>query len=168
MTNILTAAEAANTLRTDSTDPAMLDLLAQVDAYIRGATGRDWTADATIHPVAKGAARMLLALNYDNPSQMGLGHGMLPQGLTAMLTQLESMAARYKTFHGISGSGGVWLKGAVLGDTVSTLTGLIGTSGDRRADFESVITVSDQIQQLSTSDLSDNYYRVYLTPVSDL
>ena len=48
MANILTAAEAANVLRCLTTDAAMLQLLPQVDKYIKTATGRDWTADTTI------------------------------------------------------------------------------------------------------------------------
>ena len=43
MTNILTAQQAANALRCDPTDVELLDLLPQVDSYLRNATGRDWT-----------------------------------------------------------------------------------------------------------------------------
>ena len=55
MANILTTAEAANFVRTDTSDAVMLMLLPQVDEFIKRATGRDWTADATINPVAKAA-----------------------------------------------------------------------------------------------------------------
>ena len=93
MTNLLTPAEAANTLRTDVDDPAMLDLLAGVDEYIRHATGKDWTADEPIHPTAKSAARMLLVLWYDNPSGFMPGGAVeLPAGLNALLSQLEAKA----------------------------------------------------------------------------
>ena len=92
MTNILTSAEAANALRTTTTDPAMLDLLPQVDAYINNATGRDWTADQPIRPEAKSAARMLLVMWHEAPGMIGQGITSLPFGLAAALCQLESVA----------------------------------------------------------------------------
>jgi hypothetical protein len=93
MSNLLTPAEAANTLRTDADDPAMLDLLDGVDEYITHATGKDWTTDETIHPTAKSAARMLLVLWYDNPSGFLPGSAVeLPPGLNALLSQLEAKA----------------------------------------------------------------------------
>lgn len=92
MANILTAAEAANTLRTDASDPAMLDLLAGVDAYICNATGRDWAADNPVQPTAKAAARMLLVMWYENPAMLASGLGALPFGLSAALVQLEALA----------------------------------------------------------------------------
>lgn len=91
MANILTAAEAANTLRCDETDPAMLDLLPSVDAYIRMATGRDWAADNPVRAEAKSAARMLLTMWHENPAMLGQA-GSLSFGLQAALLQLETLA----------------------------------------------------------------------------
>jgi methionine-rich copper-binding protein CopC len=91
MTNILTAAEAANVLRCLTTDALMLQLLPQVDDYIKTATGRDWTADSSIYPKAKAAAQMLLAMWHENPSMTG-NAGALQGGLSACLTQLEAQA----------------------------------------------------------------------------
>jgi methionine-rich copper-binding protein CopC len=91
MTNILTAAEAANVLRCLTTDALMLQLLPQVDDYIKTATGRDWTADTTIEPKAKAAAQMLLTMWHENPSMTG-NAGALQGGLSACLTQLEAQA----------------------------------------------------------------------------
>ncbi len=92
MANILTPSEAANVLRTEVTDALLLDLLPQVDAYIREATGRDWAADTPIHPEAKSAARMLLVMWYENPAMLGSGISSLSHGLSAALTQLEAKA----------------------------------------------------------------------------
>jgi hypothetical protein len=92
MTNILTAAEAATVLRTVETDPAMLQLLPQIDAYIETATGRDWTADDPIHEIAKAAARMLLVRWYEDPGGLGQSQGLLPQSCSAVLGQLEAIA----------------------------------------------------------------------------
>ena len=166
MANILTASEAANVLRTDEDDQLMLDLLGQVDGYIRRATGHDWTIDDPVLPEAKSAARILLVRWHEDPG--ALAGQALTFGQAAALVQLESLAMRYKTFLGGTGAGAVSCPGARVGDTVQTLIGVIGAAGDQSAAFESVITVDDQIQQLSGSDLSDNWYRAYLVPVEGL
>jgi hypothetical protein len=90
--NILTAAEAATVLRTVDTDPAMLLLLPQIDAYIETATGRDWTLDDPIHEIAKAAARMLLVRWFEDPGGLGQSQGLLPQSCSAVLGQLEVIA----------------------------------------------------------------------------
>lgn len=167
MANILSAAEAANVLRCDVTDAAMLQLLPLVDSYIKNGTGRDWTADTTIHPMAKAAAQMLLVMWYEDPGMLGRFRNFgqtapLSFGLTAALAQLEALAAQYKTFVGSNGAGACVLSGAQIGDSVSSLIGLVGVTGDQHAAFESVITVADQIQQVASGDLSANWYRAYL------
>lgn len=167
MANILSASEAATVLRCASDDPIMLAMLSGVDAYIRRATGRDWTADAAICEEAKSCARMLLVQWHENPGMTG-SEGSLSFGLAACLTQLQAMALEYIEFYGRDGAGAVLLPGAHKGDTVSSVTGLIGATGDQSASFEAVITVSGQIQQVSTSDLSDKVYRVKLTPPGEL
>jgi len=97
MPNILTAAEAAIVLRVDATDPAMLQMLPMVDAYIKNATGRDWTADTTIEPMAKAAAQILLVQWYETPGMLGQGITTLAAGLTACLVQLEARALELET-----------------------------------------------------------------------
>jgi hypothetical protein len=92
MTNILTAAEAALVLRTEIADPVMLQYLPLTDAYIKNASGRDWTADTTIEPIAKAAAQILLVQWYENPAMLGQGLATLGAGLTACLLQLEAKA----------------------------------------------------------------------------
>lgn len=168
MTNILTAAEGANALRCDVSDPEMLDLLPQVDRYIINATGHDWTADATINATAKAAARMALVMWHEDPGMLAQRNATLPDGLRFVLTQLEATAGEYQEFQGGNGAGGVALPDASLGDTVDALTGLIGISGNLAAAFESVISVDQQIQQLSAADLSKNWYRAHLTPARHL
>ena len=163
---ILTPAEAANTIRSSADDPAMLDLLPSVDEYIKNATGRDWASDATIHQTAKSAARILLATWYDNPAMQMVSTAPFPASLTSALTQLEALALQYKNFAGRNGAGAIPLLGAEVGDTVESLVGLIGASGDQSALFESVISVAGEIQQLSLDDLSAKYYRALLVPVS--
>jgi hypothetical protein len=168
MTNILTAAEASNVLRCETTDALMLNLLPAVDNYIRTATGHDWTADSPIVETAKSAARMLLVMWHENPSMSVSGNSALNFGLSAALAQLEAQALRYKTFEGEEAAGAVDLHGACVGDTVSALIGVVGATGDQHALFEDVITVKGQIQQLSTSDLSGKFYRAYLVPAESI
>jgi hypothetical protein len=167
MTNILTTAEAANALRCETTDPAMLDLMASVDAYIRNATGHDWTADSPVNPTAKSAARMLLVKWHEDPAMIGSANA-LNFGLSATLTQLEAEALRYVTFEGSSGAGAISLPGAGVGDTVQSLVGVVGVSGSQVTAFETVVTVKDQIQQVSTSDLTGKFYRAYLVPAQSI
>jgi hypothetical protein len=90
--NILTVTEASNALRTSADDPNLLDLLPQVDSYIQNATGRDWTQDSPIHPVAKAAARMLLVMWHEDPAMMAQRNAPLSFGLSACLLQLEVIA----------------------------------------------------------------------------
>jgi len=168
--NILTPNEATNYVRTEATDPALLMLLPQVDAFIQRATGRDWTADNPVNEVAKAAAGMLLTQWYDNPAMIG-SEGVMPFGLTGTLTQLEAEALKYRTYqiYGANGAGGIAIDGALIGDDVIKLVGVYGSSGDQSAKFESEISVCGQIQQLNGGDLSENLYVVILkSPVDDV
>lgn len=166
MTNILTAAEAAAVLRTEATDTMLLALLPQVDAYIRNASGRDWTADSSINPAAKSAARMLLVLWHEDPGVLsGSGAATLGFGLTATLTQLEALARRYHRFAGLNGAGGIALADVEIGDDVTAVIGIRGVTGDQSAQFESAITVDGYLQQTSTADLSANWYEALIVPV---
>lgn len=167
-TYILTAAEAATVLRCTETDEDMLALLPIVDGYLKNATGHDWAADSPINPTAKSAARILITLWHENPGMIGNSTISLDIGLRSVLVQLEALALRYKEFKGRDGVGPLELIGASIGDSVSSLTGIIGETGDQSSKFEEVITVKDEIQQVSESDLSDCYYRVYLLPLHEL
>jgi hypothetical protein len=166
--NILTAQIAANALRCATDDPEMLDLLPQVDAYILNATGWDWSTDVPINPTAVAAARLLLVMWHEDPAMMAQRNAPLSFGLTACLAQLEALAHNHLTFQGRSGPGKCTLVGAMPGDTVTSLTGLIGCNGDQASLYEAVITVEDEIQQITTADLSKNWYRVLITPVGSL
>ena len=168
MANILTAAEAAIVLRTSASDAAMLALLPLVDSYLKNASGHDWAADTTIRPEAKAAAQMLITMWYENPGMTASGITTLNFGLQAALVQLEALAESYREFLGRNGAGGCVMTGAKVGDTVSTLVGIIGITGSQVASFETVITVDDQIQQLSSSDLSTKWFRAFIVKPGEL
>ncbi len=167
MTNILTAAEGANFVRTGVTDAVMLQLLPLVDQYLLNASGHDWAADTVIHPTAKLAAGMVLVYWYDNPGAVG----MEPEGITGQLVQLEAEALKYRKyqFEGLNGAGSVYLPGAREGDDVVKLVGIYGVGGDQSTKFETEISADGQIRQTSGSDLSDNLYVVVLkSPAEDV
>ncbi|MBI5951900.1 MAG: phage gp6-like head-tail connector protein [Chloroflexi bacterium] len=163
MTNILTATEASQFARTETTDAVMLALLPMVDEYLYNATGHEWQTDSTINPTAKLAAGMLLVSWYDNPSQVGQPVSGAP------LVQLEAEALKYRKyeFEGRNGVGAISLPGARTGDDVVKLVGVYIVTGDQSASFEGTITKDDQIQQSSASDLSDNQYVVVLKHPAD-
>ena len=167
-TYILTATEASNVLKCEIDDPTMLALLPAIDAYIVRATGHDWAADTTIPQEAKSAARILLVQWHEDPGMMAGGTVVLSAGLTACLAQLEAMALYYYIFEGIDGAGSITLSAAMEGDTVVSLVGKVGASGDQSAKFETVITEDGSIQQTSSDDLSEIYFQVKLVPPSEM
>jgi hypothetical protein len=167
MTSILTTSEAATVLRCETNDPDMLALLPAVDAYLKTATGHDWTNDVTVSQAAKNAARILLVQWHENPGMTGQ-NAILGPGLTACIVQLKALALLFVNFRGRAGAGPIYMHGSHSGDTVESVIGLIGSSGDQSESFEEVITISGQIQQVSNDDLSENWYRVKLKPLEDL
>ena len=92
MANILTAEEAARAVAVEPTDEKLLDILPQVDAFVNGATGHDWTADETINPEAKAAARIYLVLLYDLMSMQQNQTDALNRALASSLARLEALA----------------------------------------------------------------------------
>ena len=167
MPNTLTAAEAANFVRTSASDAVMLQLLPLVDEYLRQATGHDWTTDSPIHPTAKTAAGMLLVYWYDQPSAVG----QTPSSVRGALLQLEGEAQKYRKslFYGISGTGGASLPYARVGDVVVKVVGVYGLSGNQASKFEAVISVDGQIQQTDGGDHSAHQFVAVLKhPAEDV
>lgn len=91
--SILTVYEASKYLRCAEDDPKMIELLPQVDEYIRQATGRDWSEDNLIDQSAKSAARMLIVRAFEDPGALVLPADGISFGLPAVLLQLELKAA---------------------------------------------------------------------------
>jgi len=163
--HVLTAAQAANFLRTETTDAVMLQFLPLVDQYLLSATGHNWAADATKHATAITAAGMLLIHWYDNPTLVG----QAPSAVTNLLVQLEAEALKYRKtrFDGSSGSGAISITGASKGDEVISLVGVYGVTGDQSSKFESSVSVDGQLQQTDAGDLSGNVYVVVLKNPAD-
>ena len=70
-------------------------ILPQVDAYVNGATGHDWTADETVNPEAKAAARIYLVLLYDLMSMQQNQTDALNRALASSLARLEAQATSW-------------------------------------------------------------------------
>ena len=165
-TYILSAAEAAIVLRCAEDDDNMLMLLPIIDASIKISTGRNWAEDTTIHPLAKESAKRRLVRWHEDPGGMVVNN--LDLSIQAIDTQLEALARYYYIFEGSEGAGSIALSAAREGDTVVSLIGKVGASGDQSAKFESVITEAGYIQQTSSDDLSEKWYEVKLVPPQEM
>jgi hypothetical protein len=79
--------------------------------------------------------------------------------------KIAAGALKYLAFTGKNGAGAITLTGAAVGDKVA---GVANTSdgGSGASAFETTITVADQIQQSSASDLSTKKYTVLLISVT--
>ena len=60
------------------------------------------------------------------------------------------------------------LNGVSVGDSVISLVGKVGISGDQSGKFESVITWDGSIQQTSSEDLSLKWFTAYLVPPGEM
>lgn len=85
------------------------------------------------------------------------------------LPKISFSGIKVYRFDGKNGTGAITLTGAVVGDRVIAIFGVVSATGvtvATPANFESTITVNDQIQQSSASDLSGNDYIVLLAPAT--
>lgn len=74
---------------------------------------------------------------------------------------------KFITVDGRNAAGAITATGAAVGDTVVGVAGLTtGALGAADASFEGTITVADQIQQSSASNLSNNDYLVVLVSLA--
>ncbi len=167
--NILSTAEAAAILKCAEDDPSMLLLLPQIDDKIKFSSGRDWAAEAIIPQAAKAVARILLVRWYENPGMMSdSADETLGGSYLAGISQLRAMAAYYFTFQGNAGAGLIQVNGMQEGDSVISLVGKVGISGDQSSKFESVITWDGYILQTSAEDLEYKWFTAYLVPPGEM
>jgi len=75
--------------------------------------------------------------------------------------KLDEAALKFKVFTGKNGAGACTLTGAKVGDKVIGVANITDGSDDA-ANFETTITVADQIQQSSASNLSAKKFTVLL------
>lgn len=96
-------------------------------------------------------------------AKLAAGAGTLPK---SDFTGLKVLAAA-----GRNGAGAITLTGTVAGDRLIAVFGAPTAGGTLQVkvvgtDFESVVTVQDQIQQASASNLSTNTYVFLLIPAA--
>jgi len=162
--NILTVAEAAIYLHCEIDDANMLLLLPAVDAKIYRGTGRKWEGDSVICQEAKNAAYALLTCLHEG----GWPSDGLRDYYLGCTTQLEAMALYYYTFEGIDGAGYIHVHHIHEGDTVVSVTGRVGATGDQSAKFESVITEDHLLQQISNENLENKWFTAYIVPPQEI
>lgn len=103
-----------------------------------------------------------LATNAEARAGSSTALGTTPANVAHMFAGLK-----FITVDGRNGAGAITATGAVVGDVVVGVAGLTaGALGAATAGFQSAITVADQVQQSSASDLSANDYLVVLRAVA--
>lgn len=92
---ILTMLEAAELLDYESAEDmprkVMTVLVPAINSFIRNATGKDWSKDSEVDPVAKMCAGILLVRWFEDPGQVGK---VSDAGLLAVVGQLSARAAK--------------------------------------------------------------------------
>lgn len=79
--------------------------------------------------------------------------------LQARAVNLTADAVSCLSFVGKNGAGACTMTGVKVGDVVMSVTGQVAADvGNKASLFEAVITVNDQIQQSSATDLSTKVY----------
>lgn len=119
---------------------------------------------ADLNAPASATASGIVELATDAESKAGTdtARAITPAALRAVLAGLKTIS-----FDGRSGAGSCTATGAVVGMKVLAVFGLTaGALGNAAASFESTITVADQIQQSSASNLSANDYVAVLLAVA--
>ena len=111
---------------------------------------------------ATGAGLVELATDAEAKAGSSTALATTPANVASMFAGLK-----FITVDGRNGAGAITATGAVVGDVVIGVAGLTaGALGAATASFESAITVVNQIQQSSASNLSANDYLVVLRAVA--
>jgi len=111
---------------------------------------------------ASAAGLVELATNAEARTGTSTALGTTPANVANMFAGLK-----FITVDGRNGAGAITATGAVVGDKVIGVAGMTaGALGAATASFEATITVVDQVQQSSASNLSANDYLVVLRAVA--
>lgn len=118
----------------------------------------------TFSAAASATAAGLVELATDAEAKVATdtARAVTPANLAAMMLNV-----RVASFTGRNGAGACTLTGAAVGDRVVGVAGITaGSLGIVDSSFESTITVINQIQQSSASDLSTKGYLALLMPAA--
>lgn len=124
----------------------------------------DTIGDPAILPAASATAAGKVELATDAEAKTGTdtARAVTAANVRAVLTGLK-----FISFDGINGAGACTATGAVVGDKVLYVAGLTGGAlGNASASFEATVTVINQVQQSSVSNLSANDYLAVLLAVA--
>lgn len=123
----------------------------------------DNLADSAIAAAsATAAGQVELATNAESRTGTDTARAVTPANLRNVLTGLK-----FITVDGAAAAGAITATGAAAGDRVLYVCGLTeGALGNASASFEAAITVVNQIQQSSASNLSANNYLAVLLAVA--
>lgn len=88
---LITIDEARDTLRLDGmeNDYIIASYLESIPSYLEASTGKDWSADDPVHPLAQTVTKFILQLWY-NPQ--GPDSVRLKQAIDGLLTTLTAIA----------------------------------------------------------------------------
>lgn len=92
MSNILTQQEAFDIIGLDgdaSLYPQLNIILPAIDEYLKNATGKDWSKDSVINPIAKMVASILSVRWFDDPGMIGK---VSDEGIISLISQLHAKA----------------------------------------------------------------------------
>lgn len=105
---------------------------------------------------AKGISE--LATNAETIAVTDQARTVTPYGLGAALASLDTIS-----FVGRNLAGACTMTGVKAGDVVFSVTGQVAADvGNKASLFETTITVNDQIQQVSATDLSTKVYMAFI------
>ena len=124
----------------------------------------DTIGDPAILPAASATAagKVELATNAEAKTGTDTERAVTAANVRAVLTGLK-----FISFDGINGAGACTATGAAVGDKVLYVAGLTESAlGNASAAFEATITVINQVQQSSVSNLSANNYLAVLLAVA--
>lgn len=113
-------------------------------------------AGTTATTTAKGPVE--LATNAETLAGTDTDRALTAASVAYLVSMMDVLS-----FTGAASAGACTLTGVKAGDKVLTVTGVAsGTKGDQGTSFETTITVNDQIQQSSASNLSANVYLAFI------
>lgn len=152
------------TVDADATTKGKVELATDAETI----TGTDATRAVTpaglaaLTTSATRAGLVELATNAEALTGTDTARAVTAANLRAVLTGIKTIS-----FDGRSGAGACTATGAVAGMKVLGVFGITGGAlGNAAASFEATVTVNDQIQQSSASNLSANDYVAVLLAVA--
>jgi len=171
----ITAADMIDNLYTtvgaaSATEEGVVELATNAEAITgtdaaRAVTPAALAAATTTHVAAASATvagKIEIATDAEAKTGTDTTRAVTAANARAVLTGIKLMS-----FTGRDGAGACTAVGAVAGDKVLYVAGLTTSAlGNASASFEATITVNDEIQQSSVSDLSTNEYMAALLAVA--